>query len=137
MRSLLTLVVALTAFALLSGMGGLGGQPEGTLPETDEEVAAQLVDRSGVTTALTRFSMDGKIFLEGRLGDGKLDVFFRDLREVTFGKVGGDEVPAELLLKSGSRLKVQVRKRAVFYGDTGHGTYRIPARDVARIAFPE
>jgi len=137
MRRLLMLVAALTAAALLTGMGGLGGQPEGKVPKTDEDVRAQLTDRSGESIELNRFSMDGKIFLEGRRGDGKLDVFFRDLREISFGKVGGEEVPVELLLKSGNRLKVQVRKRAVFYGDTGFGAYRIPARDVGRIVFPD
>jgi hypothetical protein len=66
-----------------------------------------------------------------------MDIFFRDLREVAFGQVSGDEVPVELLLKSGSRLQLKMRKRAVFYGNTGYGAYRITARDVNRIIVVE
>jgi hypothetical protein len=61
-----------------------------------------------------------------------MNVFFRDLREVAFGQVSGDDVPVDLLLKSGSRLELKVRKRAVFYGSTAYGAYRIPARYVNR-----
>jgi len=137
MRSTLITVLVLPAAALLLGMGSLGGVPEGTVPKTDENIKVQISDRSGVTTELNEFSMDGNVFLEGRLGDGKMNVFFRDLQEVAFGQVGGEEVPAELLLKSGSRMQLEVRKRAVFYGSTGYGAYRITARDVSRIVIVE
>lgn len=135
MRRLLMIVLALLAAAMLTGMGDLGGVPAGTVPKTDENIKTQIVDRSGVSTGLSSFSMDGQIFLDGRRGDGRMNVFFRDLREISFGKVSGEEVPVELLLKSGSRLQLTVRKRALFYGDTGYGAYRIPARDVSRIVF--
>jgi hypothetical protein len=134
---MLMTVLVLSAAALVMGMGGLGGVPEGTVPKTDENIKVRISDRSGVTTELNEFSMDGNVFLDGRLGDGKMDIFFRDLREVAFGQVSGDEVPVELLLKSGSRLQLKMRKRAVFYGNTGYGAYRITARDVNRIIVVE
>jgi hypothetical protein len=137
MRSLLKLILAFSSVPLLMGMGGLGGVPEGTVPKTDENIKVRISDRSGVTTDLNEFSMDGNVFLEGRRGDGKMNVFFRDLQEVAFGQVSGDEVPAELLLKSGSRIQLEVRKRVVFYGSTGYGAYRITARDVSRIVIVE
>jgi len=137
MRSLLQTVLVLLAAVLLLGMGSLGGVPGGTVPKTDENIKARISDRSGVTTDLSEFSMDGNVFLDGRRGDGKMNVFFRDLTEVAFGQVSGDEVPVELLLKSGSRFQLIVSKRAVFYGSTTFGAYRIPARDVSRIVFVE
>lgn len=133
MRRLLMIVLALLVAVILTGMGELGGVPAGNVPETDENIKVQVVDRSGVSTDLSSFSMDGQTFLDGRRGDGQMNVFFRDLREISFGKVSGDEVSVELLLKSGSRLQLNVRKRTLFYGDTGYGAYRIPARDVSRI----
>ena len=135
MRRVLMIVLALLAGAVLTGMGDLGGIPAGTVPKTDENIKAQIVDRSGVSTELSNFSMDGQIFLDGRRGDGQMNIFFRELREMSFGKVSGEEVPVDLLLKSGSRLQLNVRKRTLFYGDTGYGAYRIPARDVSRIVF--
>ena len=135
MRGIVTALLAFLTAALLTGMGNLGGTPEGTVPKTDENIKAQVVDRSGVATELSRFSLNGKVFLEGRRGEGEMSVFFRDLKEVSFGPVSGDMVPAELLLKTGSRLSLRVPKGAVFYGDMGTGAFRISAHDVSRIVF--
>jgi len=135
MRNLLTAILVLLTAVLLMGMGSVGGTKEGTIPKTEENIRAQLVDRSGVSSELTRFSMDGNVFLNGRLGEGQMNVFFRELKEVSFGQVSGNDAPAELLLKSGKQIKLNVNKSAVFYGDTGSGTYRISAGNVSRIEF--
>lgn len=135
MRNLLTMALALLTAALLMGMGNIGGTPEGTIPKTEENIRAQLVDRSGVSTELTRFSMDGNVFLNGRRGEGQMSIFFRDLKEVSFGPVSGKDAPADLLLKSGKHVQLKVEKSAIFYGDTGSGTYHISAGDVSRIVF--
>jgi hypothetical protein len=137
MRGALTVVLVLLAATMLMGMGNLGGTPEGTVPKTEENIKVQIVDRSGVSTELSRFSMSGMVFLEGRRGDGQMSVFFRDMKEISFGPVSGNDAPAELLLKSGSRLQLKVNKSAVFYGDSGYGAYRISAGDVNRIVFPK
>lgn len=133
MRSLVKAVLFLVTAAVLTGMGNLGGTPEGVTPKTDENVKAQLVDRSGVSVALTHFSMSGKVFIEGKRGAGDMTVFFHDLKEVSFGPVSGDAVPAELLLKSGHRLQLRVPKDSGFNGDTAEGAYRISAHEVSRI----
>jgi hypothetical protein len=133
MRNLLTVALALLTAALLMGMGNLGGAPGGTVPKTKENIRAQLVDRSGVSNELSQFSMDGNVFFEGNRGEGQMSVNFRDLKEVSFGPASGNDVPADLLLKSGKRLQLTVHKKAVFYGDSGLGAYRIAAGDVSRI----
>lgn len=135
MRNLLTVALALLTAVLLMGMGNVGGTPEGTVPKTEENIRAQLVDRSGVSNELTRFSMDGNVFLNGRRGEGQMSVFFRDLNEVSFGLVSGKDAPADLLLKSGKHVQLKVNKSAIFYGDTGSGAYHISAGDVSRIVF--
>lgn len=129
MRGVLTTVLVLLAAVMLTGMGDLGGTPE----KTKENIKARIVDRSGVATDVSQFSLDGKLFLEGKRGDGTMSVFFRDLEEIGFGPVSGGEVPADLLLRSGDRLQLKMRKSAVFYGDTGYGAFRISAGDVGRI----
>lgn len=135
MRKLSIIVLALLTAAVLTGMGDLGGVPAGTIPKTDENIKARIIDRSGVSTEVSGFSMDGQTFLDGRRGDGRMSIFFRELQAIDFGKVSGEEVPVDLLLKSGSRLQLNVRMRTLFYGDMGYGAYRIPARDVGRIVF--
>jgi len=135
MRNLLTVILALLTAALLVGMASIGGTTEGTIPKTEENIRVQLVDRSGVSNELSRFSMDGNVFLNGRRGEGLMNVFFRELKEVSFGTVSGSDTPADLHLKSGKQIQLKVNKNAIFYGDTGSGTYHISAGNVSRIEF--
>lgn len=137
MRGLVTGFLVLVASLLLTGMGGFGGTPAGTVPQTEEDIRAVVFDRSGVSTELTRFSLDGNVFIEGGRGSGKVSVFFRELKSLRFGEAGTNEVDAELLLKSGESLQLKVRKRAVFYGATPYGAYHIAAYDVDRIEFAQ
>ena len=58
-----------------------------------------------------------------------------EAKEVSFGPVSGKDAPADLLLKSGKQVQLKVNKSAIFYGDTGSGTYHILAGDVSRIVF--
>ncbi|QWV98217.1 hypothetical protein KP003_03065 [Geomonas nitrogeniifigens] len=133
MRKIMTAALVLLTATVLMGMGSLGGAPEGEVPKTDENIKVQLTDRSGVKIELTRFSMNGKVFIEGKRGAGEMSVFFHDLKEIGFGPVNGDAVPADLLLKSGRRVQLSIRTGAVFHGDTGEGAYQISAPNISRI----
>lgn len=134
-RGLIFLFIA--AVALISlGMGGLGGQPEGSVPETDISIQANIKDRSGITTSLNQFSMDGKTYLDAWRGQGKLTIPFQHIEAISFGEIKGDEVMVEAKLKSGNVMTLAVRPRALFYGSTGFGAFQIKSRDVASIDFP-
>lgn len=135
MKRTVLLVLLLSAWFCL-GMGDLGGQPVGTVPETDVRIEAKVVDRTGVETTLNQFSMDGKTYLDALRGSGQLTIPFQQLATLTCGKVSGDEMAVDVKLKSGAVLELAIRKRAIFYGSTGYGAFVIKARDVARIEFP-
>lgn len=135
MRGALTVVLAILAGCLLMGMGSLGGTPEGEIPKPDKNFRVMLVDTSGVPSELTRFSMDGNLFVKGKRGEGEVTVPFGNIREVHFGQVSDSDVPADLVQTSGARIQLRVNKSATFFGDTGYGTYRIPAGNVSRIQF--
>jgi hypothetical protein len=136
MRRFAWLASLLIVALLCMGMGDLGGQPEGATPETDVRIEAKIVDRSGTETSVNQFSMDGKTYLDALRGSGQLTIPFQQLASVTCGKVVGDELAVQVKLKSGSILDLSIRKRALFYGSTGYGSFVIKARDVARIDFP-
>ena len=136
MKRLAVLALVLLGALLCMGMGELGGQPEGTVPETDVRIEAKVVDRAGTETSLNQFSMDGKTYLDALRGSGQLTIPFQQLATLTFGKVSGDELAVQVRLKSGSTMDLSIRKRALFYGSTGYGAFVIKARDVARIEFP-
>lgn len=130
-RLWLSVFILLGALVLL----GMGGGPQGAIPEPEENHAVSLQDRSGTSARVSQFSMDGNVYFEGWLGDGQVTVFFRNLKSVEFGDISGEDVQVRLALKSGETLRVTGRKRARFYGTTPYGNYQIRASDVARIDF--
>jgi hypothetical protein len=117
------------------GMGGLGGHPEGTVPETDVRIQAEVKDRDGISTSLNQFSMDGKTFLDAMRGQGKLTIPFQHIDTITFSDIRGGELKADVKLKSGNVLTLAIRPGALFYGSTGFGAFEIEAKDIYSIDF--
>ncbi len=136
MKRGLTIFLLITVALFCMGMGGLGGQPEGTVPETDVRIQADVKDRSGITTSLNQFSMDGKTYLDAWRGQGKLTIPFQHIDTITFGDIKGSDVTVETKLKSGNVMTLTIRSRSQFYGSTGFGAFQIKSRDVALIDFP-
>jgi hypothetical protein len=118
------------------GMDGLGGLPEGTVPETDLRIQADIKDRSGTITSLNQFSMDGKTYLDSWRGQGKLTIPFQQIDIISFGEIKGNVVNVDATLKSGMVMALTVSSRSIFYGSTGFGAFQIKSRDVESIDFP-
>lgn len=133
MKRWLLAAILLLVTAFLTGMGSLGGAPEGGVPQTEENIKVRLTDRQGVATELTQFSVEGKTAIEGKYGSALMTVFFRNIQRAEFGPGEGEEVPVRLFLKTGETLEIKVRKRHIFYGSTGFGALQIRAREIARI----
>lgn len=134
-RGLISLLIV-SAAILCMGMGGLGAQPEGTVPETEVIIQAVIKDRNGTQTSLNQFSMDGKTYLDAWRGRGKLTIPFQHIDTISFGELKGGEVTVDAKLKSGTVMELTVRARAQFYGSTGFGAFQIKSRDVESIDFP-
>ena len=117
------------------GMGGLGGHPEGVVPETEVDLQVRMIDRSGVITEMTQFSMNGKIILKAQRGRGTLTIPFQKMTHITFGEVNNNEVSIEVGMKSGTVMHLTVWPRAQFFGSTSDGAFQIRASDVAEIHF--
>ena len=129
----LILILLLVFASFCMGMGGLGGQPEGTIPDTDVNIKAEVQDRDGVTTALENFSMSGKTSLNAWRGQGQLTIPFANIDMVVFGDSQGDAVTVDVKLKTGESMMLRLRSRAQFYGSTGFGAFQIKAKDLAQI----
>ena len=135
MRKSLSLFFILLPVLFLTGMGGLGGQPSGTTPETRENIAARVVDRQGTSIELSQFSMEGNVSIKGDIGSGNLTVPMKKIEKLTFGSIRGEFVPVTVLLKSEEKIELQMSKRADFYGNMSAGAYRIEASRVKEIIF--
>jgi len=136
MKRGLTFALLATVAMLCMGMGDLGGQPKGTVPETDVPIQAEIKDHKGITTSLEQFSMDGETYLDAWRGQGKLTIPFQNIDTLSFRELKGDEVKVDVKLKSGEIMSLTVRSRAKFYGSTGFGAFQIKSRDVDSIDFP-
>ncbi len=135
MRKFITIAIVLCAAAMLCGMGGLGGEPEGQLPETEHDFSVTVVDRSGIETHLSHFSMDGSTFLHGQLGNASVTIAFEEIQSATFHGMANDRIKVVLDLKAGKDLTLHIRRRSGFAGQMEVGVYQIRAEDVARLDF--
>lgn len=135
MRKSLSLFLIILAALFLSGMGGLGGQPSATTPETPEDISAKLLDRQGTTIELSQFSMEGNVSVKGDIGSGNLTVPMKEIQKITFGSIHGEFVPVIVLMKSGEKIELQISKRSDFYGNMSAGAYRIEASRLKEITF--
>jgi hypothetical protein len=135
MKQFAGIVLMCSVALLLLGMGGIGGVPEGTIPEVKENIGVRLIDRSATATELTRVSVDGNLFLEGLRGNGKVTIPLQEIDRLEVTAVAGETVAARLQLRNQEGLNLTLRKRAVLYGDTGYGAYQILLRDVQTIEF--
>ena len=133
-RGLLLLLLMMIALPCV-GMGGLGGSPEGTVPETDVPIRADLKDRDGISTSLNQFSMNGKTFLDTLRGQGQLTIPFQYIDTVTFSEVRDEELKVDVKLKSGNVMTLAIVSDAEFYGSTGYGAFQIKAKNVYSIDF--
>ncbi|MBW2451721.1 MAG: hypothetical protein JRF07_05105 [Deltaproteobacteria bacterium] len=133
MKNIMIGCLAICLALLCLGMGGIGGYPEGTVPETEIDIQAVVTDRAGVTTNITQFSMDGKIILKASHGRGVLTVPFQNVATIKFGETLNNEINASVELKSGEWMDMKVSGRARFYGATDFGAYQVRASDVAEI----
>lgn len=133
-RGLFVVSIMLVAM-LCMGMGGLGGQPEGTVPKTDVRIQADIKDRDGITTNLNQFSMNGKTFLDALRGQGQLTIPFQHIDTITFTEVREEELKVDVKLKSGNVMTLAILPDAQFYGSTGYGAFQIKAKDVYSIDF--
>lgn len=133
-RGLILFLLVIMAVPCM-GMGGLGGHPEGTVPETDVRIQATLQDRDGITTSLNQFSMNGKTYLDTLRGQGQLTIPFQHIDTVLFTEAGEEELKVDVKLKSGDVMTLAILPDAEFYGSTGYGAFQIKSKDVSSIDF--
>ena len=136
MKLLLSRMIVFLVTLVLLGMGSIGGVPEGTIPDVDKDFAVKLIDRDGVATEITQFSIDGNTYLVGTRGQGQVTVQMQDLIKLEFGNVSANEVQVRCTLRDDTQVELKVRKRSVFYGKGGFGVFQIHARHIKQIVFP-
>ena len=131
----LSCMLALVTLIFCTGMGDLGGYPEGTIPETDSNLKVDLTDRSETSIRLQQFSMDGSLTLRAELGQGTLSIPFESIKAIQFGEIHRDAIEVDVTLSTGEVMKLTVSNGVQFYGSTGFGAYQISSEDILSIVF--
>jgi hypothetical protein len=123
----LAIILLLAAWLALCGMGLF---PEGPVevPKTKDNFSVTIHDTSGVSTRLTRFSIDGETFLPARRGQGSLTIPFERIEEMTF-----QDGKATVKVKDGQPVEVSIDRRLTANGLSDYGPYRITLKEVRRV----
>ena len=133
MKSRFCMVIVFVVALFLMGMGKMD-QPEksGEIPVPDKEVSAVINDSEGLTLNLTQFSINGKTFLQGKLGAGLVAVPFSQIRVMTLSsEPKGITVKVEL--NDRSQLNLLLEKGLTAYGKIKAGSYQILLDQIKKI----
>ncbi len=133
MKSRLCLFIIIAGAFFLMGMGTLDqAEKPGEIPLPDKEVTAVITDSEGLTLNLSQFSINGKTFLQGRLGAGRVAVPFGQIHFLTLS-LEPKGISARVELTDRSTLNLFLEKGLTAYGKIKAGTYQILLDQVKKI----
>jgi hypothetical protein len=132
MKRMPILVLLMVAAPLLLGMGGFTEVPPDKVPQTSRSFAATYIDQMDTITECTEASIDGKIFIEGKRGEGNLAVDFEKIKMINFRMKGG-ELTGQVLLSDGSETVLAVNKDKKAYGRAKYGAFQIKLSDLKKM----
>lgn len=138
-RSLLPwLLLAAAAHPVTVLATGIGGDsPPTRIPVPAREFSATVEDLSGVTTTLTKVSLNGEVYLYGTLGEAQVTIPFEKIAEVRIEPTQSpDDRIALAKMRDGSTIKIVVRHDLPCYGDTTWGHFKIEIDKLRKITFP-
>jgi len=117
---------------LLVGMGS--GAP-GDIPKTPKNFSVTYIDQSDISTDCTEASIAGKIFLEGKKGEGTYTVSFENIKSVIFLSKNGF-LTGSIKMKDGGYVEIIINKDQKAYGRTKYGSFQIKLIDLKKMIFP-
>ena len=133
MKNILSVFLAVAAFALLSAMGGM---PDSEVPVPKVDFRVTITDDQDIVTKCTNASWEGETFFKAERGKGVVTVPFEKIKKIV--RVGGSinrKSDFQVLLKSGEVVAVTTDDDVRFFGVTSFGTYRIFAKNIKEISF--
>ena len=128
-------LTAATATAFANGFGG-SDAPPARIPVPAHDHRAMVEDQSGIRVEVSQVSLDGEVFVFGRIGEGQATVPFEKIKDVRFEPTSSAEYRIALIaLRDGGTVRLQVKHDVPAYGRTSFGTYSIPIEKIRRIEF--
>ncbi len=123
----------LTAFILLTGMGGTGGFERA--PRVEKNFAVTVTDVSGKKIDGDNFSWEGRIHFAGYLGLAQVTMPFDRIRELTVGAPRERKVTVTARLTDGSETSFDVDAKSRCYGEAPFGSFMLQMDEIKSVFF--
>ena len=130
----LTVVLMLSSFLLLTAMGGKGGGFE-RAPRVDKSFAVTVTDISGNKIAGEKFSWEGRIHFAGSLGMASVTVPFEKIKEILIGEKKDKKVKVTTKLKDGSDTVFDIDADSRCYGEAPFGSFMLTMEEIRSVSF--
>lgn len=124
--------------SFIFGMGGgdSNSEPSIPLPLKNFEVVVQ--DVQGRKIKANRISWNGKIYLEGKIGETKFTIPFEKMKRIVLDHdkyAPANSVFSEILLRSGEKVDLLLETNSKYFGETSYGKFEVYIRDLLMIEF--
>ncbi len=128
-----------TMIMMIPFITGMGAVPKGNvspekIPVPDRSFTGVCIDQMDIATNCTEISIEGKTFVEGKMGEGTYTVDFQNIKSIDFLSAG-DTMVGRLQLHDGSVKELGINGNFRVYGRTGYGTFQITIIHLKRIIF--
>lgn len=130
----LTTVLLLSSFFLLTAMGGKGGGFE-RAPRVDKSFSVTVTDASGNKINGEKFSWEGRIHFAGFLGMASVTVPFDKIKEIAIGEKKDRKVKVTARLKDGSETIIDIEADSRCYGEAPFGSFMLTLEEIKSVAF--
>lgn len=126
-------VLIVTAFILLTAMGGSGGFERA--PRVEKSFAVVITDASGVKIEGEKFSWEGRIHFSGYLGMAQVTLPFDKVKDLSVGEKHERKVKVTARLLDGSETSFDVDAKSRCYGEAGFGSFMLLMDEIKTIVF--
>lgn len=130
-----TAVIMLTAFILLTAMGGNGGFERA--PRVEKNFAVVITDASGVKLEGEKFSWEGRIHFAGYRGMAQVTMPFEKVKELTVGEMRDRKVKVTVRLTDGSETSFNIDAKTRCYGEAKFGNFMLMMDEIKTIVFTQ
>ena len=132
-QKIVTAVIILSAFILLTAMGGTGGFERA--PRVEKNFSVVVTDASGNKIAGEKFSWEGRIHFAGYIGMAQATIPFDKIKELTVGEKRDRKVKVAVRLTDGTMTDLEVDAKARCFGEASFGSFMLQMDEIKSVVF--
>jgi hypothetical protein len=133
-RNVLSLVIIVFSFLLLTAMGGKGGGFE-RAPRVDKNFSVTVTDGSGNKITGEKFSWEGRVHFAGYLGMASITIPFEKIKEISVGEKREKKVKVTAKLKDGGETVFDIEADSRCYGEAPFGSFMLTMEEIKAVSF--